>query len=291
MNKKTAAALALSCLVTSLQVASQPTASTYRFTLVDAKTGASISPETVQVEVDGEEQILSRDARMASLTAVTPLAQKVKILARPGGEYIPRTVVVSPDGISSKRIKSVAIEKLPARFNLPYLLSGAQRLERGEIDSGLALFEAAAFSGPPRPKLEEVTDYDVLLRWNHARGLTQSCLVLSHATCGEALDRLSVVEADFTNDVNARRYRARSVTHDMVKKALFDLSAKDTKDQYENGLRAFRDKQHDTAIAIWEELLKKPELLNAVKLTRERLESDISFARTRKAEVSESITQ
>ena len=286
MKKQISTLLACSCLAISLHASAQQKTYQYRVGLVDAKTGSSISPETVRIEVDEQEQTPSREGHVASVTLAAPLAQKLKILARPEGEYIPRTVVLTPEGITTGRVKAVAIERRPLRFNLPYLLSGAQRFERGEIDGGFALFEAAALSGSHRPQLEEVTDYDVLLRWNYARGLQQTCLVLGHDTCSEAAERLAIVDSDFANEVNARRYRARRVTHDMVKRAQLDLSAKDTKAQYEKGMRAFREKQHDTAIAAWEDLLSKPELLSAVQLTKDKLESDISFAKTRKAEAS-----
>ena len=286
MKKQISTLLACGCVAISLHASAQPKTFQYRFTLVDAKTGSSISPETVRIEVDEEEQISKREGHIASVSLSAPLAQKLKIVARPEGEYVPRAVVLTPDGITTGRVKAVAIGRRPVRFNLPYLLSGAQRFERGDIDGGLALFEAAALSGSHRPQLEEVSDYDVLLRWNYARGLQQTCLVLGYDTCNEAAERLAIVDSDFANEVNARRYRARRVTHDMVKRAQIDLSAKDTKAQYEKGLRAFREKQHDTAIAAWEDLLSKPELLSAVQLTKGKLESDISFAKTRKAEAS-----
>lgn len=286
MKKKISTLLACVCLTTSLHAFAQPITFQYRVTLVDAKTGNAISPETVRIEVDEEEQTLMREGHIASISLSAPLAKKLKIVARPEGDYIPRIVVLTPKGITTGRVKAVAIERRPLRFNLPYLMSGAQRLERGEIDGGFALFEAAALSGSHRPQREEVTDYDVLLRWNYARGLQQTCLVLGHDTCSEAAERLAIVDSDFANEVNARRYRARRVTHEMVRRAQLDLSAKDTKVQYEKGLRAFREKQHDTAIAAWEDLLSKPELLGAVQLTKDKLESDISFAKTRKAEAS-----
>lgn len=286
MRKLISTLLACGCVAISLHTLAQPKTFQYRVTLVDAETGKAISPETVQIEVDDEEQTVTREGRIASISLAAPMARRVKILARPEGEYIPRTVVLTPDGITTGRVKAVAIERRPVRFNLPYLLSGAQRFERGEIDGGFALFEAAALSGSHRPQLEEVSDYDVLLRWNYARGLQQACLVLGHDTCNTAAERLAIVDSDFENEVNARRYRARRVTHDMVKRAQLDLSAKATKAQYEKGLRAFREKQHDTAIAAWEDLLNKPELLSAVQLTKDKLESDISFAKTRKAEES-----
>lgn len=286
MKKQISTLLACGCVAISLHVFAQPKTFQYRVILVDAKTGNAISPETVRIEVDEEEQTLMREGQIASISLSAPLAKKFKIVARPEGEYIPRTVVLTPDGIATGRVKAVAIERRPVRFNLPYLLSGAQRFERGEIDGGFALFEAAALSGSHRPQLEEVSDYDVLLRWNYARGLQQACLVLGHDTCNAAAERLAIVDSDFENAVNARRYRARRVTHDMVKRAQLDLSAKATKAQYEKGLRAFREKQHDTAIAVWEDLLNKPEPLSAVQLTKDKLESDISFAKTRKAEAS-----
>lgn len=286
MKRQISALLACGCVTISLHVFAQPKTFQYRFNLVDAATGNAISPETVQIEVDGEEQMVMREGRIASISLSVPLDRRVKISARPEGEYIPRTVVLTPDGIATGRVKALAIERRPVRFNLPYLLSGAQRFERGEIDAGFALFEAAALSGSHRPQLEEVSDYDVLLRWNYARGLQQACLVLGYDTCNTAAERLAIVDSDFENEVNARRYRARRVTHEMVKRAQLDLSAKDTKAQYERGLRAFREKQHDAAIAVWEGLLNKPELLGAVQLTKDKLESDISFAKTRKAEAS-----
>lgn len=273
-------------LAISLNVGAQSRIFQYRVNLVDAKTGNSISPDTVRIEVDDEEKKPSREGNIASVSLSEPFAQKLKIAARPEGGYIPRTVVITTEGITTMRIKTVSVEKRPAQFNLPYLFNGAQRLERGEIDGGLALFEAAALSGNHRPQMEEVNDYEILLRWNYARSLQQACLVLGHDTCREAAERLAVVDTDFANEVNARRYVKRKVNHAMVKKALIDLSAKETKANYEKGLRAFREKQHDAAIEAWEELLGKPELLGAVQLTKDKLESDISFAKTRKAEAS-----
>lgn len=273
-------------LAISLHVSAQSRIFQYRVSLVDAKTGNSISPDTVRIEVDDEEKTPSREGNIASVSLSEPFSQRLKIAARPEGGYIPRVVVITTEGITTKRIKPVSVEKRPAQFNLPYLFNGAQRLERGEIDGGLALFEAAALSGNHRPQMEEVNDYEILLRWNYARGLQQACLVLGHETCREAAERLAVVDTDFANEVNARRYVKRKVNHAMVKKALIDLSAKETKANYEKGLRAFREKQHDAAIEAWEELLGKPELLGAVLLTKDKLESDISFAKTRKAEAS-----
>ncbi|MEJ2801591.1 hypothetical protein WAE61_06910 [Comamonadaceae bacterium PP-2] len=286
MKKYIATVLAFSCLATSIHAFAQPKTSQYRVTLVDAKSGSSISPETVRFEVDEEEHTPNRDGHIVSVSLVSPPLQTFKITARPEGGYVPRTVVLTPEGINSKRTKTVAIERRPTQFNLPYLQSGAQRFERGQIDEGFALFEAAAFSDRNRPQMDEVTDYDVLFRWNYARGLQQTCLELGYDTCGKAAERLAIVDADFANEVNARRYRARRVTHDMVKTALRDLAAKDFKARYAKGQSAFRDKQHDTAIEVWEELLKQPELLSAVQLTKYQVESDISFAKTRKAEAA-----
>jgi hypothetical protein len=273
-------------LAISLHVGAQPKIFQYRVNLVDAKTGKSISPDTVRMEVDEEEKTPSREGDIVSVSLAEPFSQKLQIAARPEGGYIPRTVVITTEGITIKKIKTVSVEKRPAQFNLPYLLSGAQRFERGDVDGGLALFEAAALSGSHRPQLEEVNDYEILLRWNYARGLQQACLVLGYDTCREAAERLSIVATDFTSEVNARRYIARRVNYAMVEKAIADLSAKETKENYKKGLRAFREKQYDAAIEAWEGLLVRPELLGAVQLTNDKLENDISFAKTRKVEAS-----
>jgi hypothetical protein len=286
MKKKISILGACCCMAFSLNAAAQAKVFQYRVSLIDSKTGNPISPETMNIKVDDEEKTPSRDGYVGSISLEEPFARTIKITARPEGGYMPRTVVLTTEGITIKRVKTVAVEKRPAQFNMPFLQSGAQRLERGDIDGGLALFEAVVLAGRHRSHLEEVDDYEILFRWNYARGLQQNCLVLGHDTCREAAERLAIVDADFASRVNANRYAARRVTHEMVRKAISDLSAKETKEKYGKGLRAFREKHHDAAIEAWEELLGKPELLGAVQLTKDKLESDISFAKTRKAEAA-----
>lgn len=233
MKLNLAPAFGLAALVAELALAPQAIAGqlSYRFAVVDATAGNRLSPASIQVVMDGDETDLALSGTVAVAARTVP-PKEINVSISAGDKFRARKISVLPQGLKTTGINQFSLEQRPTRFTKQYLLGGINRLESGEIDRGLALFEQA-FHGDDERKVSPVLDdYEVILRFNYARGLQQACLKLFYETCLDARTRLQDILSEMDHNSAARIYSSNRVQRELIQKALADLRIQELQARY-----------------------------------------------------------
>jgi hypothetical protein len=255
----------------------------YRFAAVDASAGKRIPAASMQVVLDDDEPSLAMAGAVAVAT-VAREAREVRIAIDAGTGYWSRKIKVLQHGIKRGAVNEFAVEPRPPGFTKQYLLGGTRRFDQGEIDRGLALFEQAFYGDADRKSTPVLDDYEVILRYNYARGLQQACLRLHYETCADAREHLRQILADM-GGAAAKLYTSNRVPRDLVEQALADLDTRDVKKRYEQALAFSRAGKYAQAKELFNNLLQEfsrdPASLADNDLTEARLQADINLMNTR----------
>lgn len=255
---------------------------TFTLGLVDATSGAQLSPGDTRLEAEGNEVPLDVAGKRAKfiLASVPPL---VSVSANVGSPYVARQILVQESAFANRRTFQFAVEKVPEKFTTKHLLTGVRRIEQKEFDKALALFEVAVTDENRKPNAD-LDDYEAILRFNHARSLQQACLMLNYGTCDDAEKRFTEIAREMAVASKADVYESNSVSRKLVDNALEDLKRRAIKSEYADAVKqvnsgdpAIAQKQFEALVARRE---REPESFAAVSLPKTRLQSDLGFAVT-----------
>lgn len=252
----------------------------YRFAVADAGTGTRLTPSALRIMVNDDEPNVATFGQIAAVM-FKPAVREVRLGVNAGQEYGTRQISIKGPGVKTRSVNEFAVERRPSSFTIQFLWGGVGRLDRGEIDKGLALFELAFHQDEQRKGNPPLDDYEAILRYNYGRSLQQACLRLSYDTCGDARRHLEAILKDMGSASGARLYASHKVQRPMVETALADLNVRDVQVGYRVALDKIEAGIYTEAQAALGELIQgfgaNPKAYRASSLSLQRLQDDSAY--------------